>query len=298
MTSTEAREKSTGRNRNFLHQYVPITDWLPRYQRTWLRTDLIAGLAVWALTIPQAMAYAGIAGVPAVYALYTVPLAVIAYAIFGTSRTLSIGPGTGVAIISAATVGALAAQGSGEYLELTFAMALLVGVLYILFGLLRLGWVSDFLANPVLKGFMQGLALVVLVGQLPKLFGVEGGLGNFFQELWAIIIQLPQANLATTFIGFLSLALLFAFKRFAPKAPGALMTVILAILLTTIFGMADYGVSVVGTVETSLPPLGLPPRGLGRPGGTGAGGLGDYNGRLCQVAGDGQKGGRDHRREN
>jgi high affinity sulfate transporter 1 len=138
-------------------------------------------------------------------------------------------------------------------------MALLVGVLYIVFGLLRLGWVADFLANPVLKGFMQGLALVVLVGQMPKIFGVEGGSGNFFQELWAIIIQLPQANLVTTCIGLLSLALLFAFKRFAPKAPGALITVILAILLTTIFDLANsYGVSVVGTVDTSLPPLGLP----------------------------------------
>jgi high affinity sulfate transporter 1 len=258
MASTEAREKATGRNQNLLHKFVPITVWLPTYQRAWLRTDLLAGLAVWALTVPQAMAYSSIAGVPAVFGLFSVPLAVIAYAIFGTSRTLSIGPGTGVAIISAATVGALAAHGSEEYLELTFAMALLVGVLYIIFGLLRLGWVADFLANPVLKGFMQGLALVVLVGQMPKIFGVEGGSGNFFQELWAIIIQLPQANLVTTFIGLLSLALLFAFKRFAPKAPGALITVILAILLTTIFSLTDYGVSVVGTIDTSLPPIGFP----------------------------------------
>jgi high affinity sulfate transporter 1 len=258
MTTSKPEDLSSGRNRNLLHRYVPITAWLPRYQRGWLRTDLLAGLAVWALTVPQAMAYSSIAGVPAVYGLFSVPLAVIAYAVFGTSRTLSIGPGTGVAIISAATVGALAAQGSEEFLALTFAMALLVGVLYIIFGLLRLGWVADFLSNPVLKGFMQGLALVVLVGQMPKIFGVEGGSGNFFQELWAIIIQLPQANLVTTFIGLLSLALLFAIKRFAPRAPGALITVILAILLTTIFDLADYGVSVVGTVDTSLPPIGLP----------------------------------------
>jgi high affinity sulfate transporter 1 len=238
---------------------VPITAWLPEYQRAWLPTDLLAGLAVWSLTVPQAMAYSSIAGVPPVYGLFSVPLAVIAYAIFGSSSTLSIGPGTGVAIISAATVGALAAQGSDDFLALTFAMALLVGVLYVIFGILRLGWVADFLANPVLKGFMQGLALVVLVGQMPKIFGVEGGSGNFFQELWAIIIQLPQANLVTTCIGLLSLALLFAFKRFAPKTPGALVTVILAILLTTIFDLANkYGVSVVGTVDTSLPPLGLP----------------------------------------
>jgi high affinity sulfate transporter 1 len=182
----------------------------------------------------------------------------IAYAVFGSSRTLSVGPGTGVAMISAATVGALAAQGSDDFLELTFAMAMIVGVLYILFGLLRLGWVADFLANPVLKGFMQGLALVVLVGQLPKIFGVEGGSGNFFQELWAIILDLPQTNLVTLVIGLLSLTLLFAFQRVAPRAPGALISVILAILVVTIFDLTDYGVDVVGVIETSLPPLGLP----------------------------------------
>jgi high affinity sulfate transporter 1 len=258
MTSTEAKEKSTGRNRNFLHQYVPITDWLPRYQRTWLRTDLIAGLAVWALTIPQAMAYAGIAGVPAVYALYTVPLAMIAYTIFGSSRTLSMGPESALAILSAAIVGTFAAQGSDNYLALTFALALTVGVLFIVFGLLRLGWVANFLANPVLKGFIQGLALVIIVSQLPTLFGVEGGAGNFFQQLWVTITQLPEANLMTTIIGLSSLALLFAFKRFAPRLPAALIAVILAIMATTILDLTDYGVVVVGTVDAGLPPLGLP----------------------------------------
>jgi MFS superfamily sulfate permease-like transporter len=154
MTLQKTENQSHEKSQNLLHQFVPITVWLPRYQRAWLGTDLLAGLAVWALTVPQAMAYSSIAGVPAVYGLFSIPLAVIAYAVFGTSRTLSIGPGTGVAIISAATVGALVAQGSDDYLALTFAMALLVGVLYIIFGLLRLGWVADFLANPVLKGFL------------------------------------------------------------------------------------------------------------------------------------------------
>jgi high affinity sulfate transporter 1 len=250
--------QSSLKKENLLKRFVPITVWLPSYQRDWLRTDLLAGLAVWALTVPQAMAYSSIAGVPAVYGLFSVPFAVIAYAIFGSSRTLSIGPGTGVAIISAATVGALAAEGSEYFLELTFAMALLVGVLYILFGLLRLGWVADFLSNPVLKGFMQGLALVVLIGQVPKIFGVEGGDGNFFQELWAIIVQLPQTNPMTLIIGVLCLALLFVFQRLAPRAPGALITVILAILVVTIFDLTDYGVSVVGTIDTSLPPIGFP----------------------------------------
>jgi high affinity sulfate transporter 1 len=231
---------------------------MPAYQRGWLRTDLIAGLAVWAMTIPQVMAYAGIAGVPAVYALYTVPLAMIAYALFGTSRTLSVGPDSALAMLSAAAVGALAAQGSEEYLELTFALALVVGLLFVLFGLLRLGWVANFLANPVLKGFMQGLAVMVILGQVPELLGITGTSGNLFQELWAIIVELPQANPATVIIGLTSLVLLFALKRIIPKAPAPFIVVILAILATTVLDLTEYGVDVVGLVDAGLPPLGLP----------------------------------------
>jgi len=258
MATSKAEDQSSGGGRNLLHKFVPITVWLPSYQRPQLKTDLLSGLAVWALTVPQAMAYAGIAGVPAVYGLFTIPFAMIAYAVFGTSRTLSIGPESALAILSAATVGALATQGSDEFLQLSIALALIVGVLFIIFGLLRLGWVANFLANPVLKGFMQGLALIVLVGQLPKIFGVEGGSGNFFQELWTIITQLPQTNPMTLILGLASIALLFAFNRFVPRAPGALITVILAILVVSIFDLVDYGVDVVGTVDTSLPPLGFP----------------------------------------
>jgi high affinity sulfate transporter 1 len=244
--------------KNFLHQYVPITAWLPAYQRGWLRTDLIAGLAVWAMTIPQALAYAGIAGVPAEYALYTVPLAMIAYAIFGTSRTLSVGPESALAIMSAATVGALATQGSEEYLTLTIALAFIIGILFVIFGLLRLGWVANFMANPVLKGFLAGIALVVIAGESSKLFGVSGTDGNFFQDVWAIIIQLPQASPATTVVGVTSLVLLFAFKRFTPKLPGAFFVVILAILASSIFDLFAAGVAIVGQVEAGIFPLGLP----------------------------------------
>jgi high affinity sulfate transporter 1 len=242
---------------------VPITVWLPRYQRAWLRPDLIAGLAVWAMTIPQALAYAGIAGVPAEYALYTVPLAMIAYAIFGTSRTLSMGPESALAIMSAAAVGALAAQGSEEYLTLTIALAFVIGVLFIIFGLLRMGWVASFMANPVLKGFLGGIALVVVAGESSKLIGVSGTDGSFFQDVWAIIIQLPQANPATTVVGLTSLVLLYLFKRFAPKLPGAFIVVILAILASSILDLYAAGVAIVGEVESGIFPLGLPALTLG-----------------------------------
>jgi high affinity sulfate transporter 1 len=258
MSSAEITNASKTGKKSFLQQYVPITAWLPAYQRGWLRTDLIAGLAVWAMTIPQALAYAGIAGVPAQYALYTVPLAMIAYAIFGTSRTLSMGPESALAIMSAATVGALATQGSEEYLTLTIALAFVIGILFVIFGLLRMGWVANFMANPVLKGFLAGIALVVIAGESSKLLGVSGTDGNFFSDVWAIILQLPEANPATTVVGAVSLVLLFAFKRFTPKLPGAFIVVILAILASSIFDLYAAGIDIVGQVEAGIFPLGLP----------------------------------------
>ena len=193
--SQATKEQST------LKRYIPILTWLPAYRRDWLRTDIIAGLAIWAVTIPQGLAYAGIAGVPAVYGLYTVPLAMIGYAIFGTSRLLSVGPDSATAIISAVVVGGLVAGNTEDYLVLTAALALLVGVLFLFFGLLRLGWVANFLASPVQKGFVNGLAIMVIIDQVPKLFGISGGDGGFFAQLWAIIQELPEANLATTVVG-------------------------------------------------------------------------------------------------
>jgi MFS superfamily sulfate permease-like transporter len=253
-----AESLSTKGKPSLLHQYVPITAWLPAYQRGWLRADLIAGLAVWAMTIPQALAYAGIAGVPAQYALYTVPLAMLAYAIFGTSRTLSMGPESALAIMSAATVGALATQGSEEYLTLTIALAFVIGILFIIFGVFRMGWLANFMANPVLKGLLAGIALVVIAGESSKIFGVSGTDGNFFQDVWAIIIQLPQASLATTVVGLSSLVLLYGFKRFTPKLPGAFIVVILAILASSLLDLYEAGVAIVGQVEAGIFPLGLP----------------------------------------
>src|SRR5690242_3408725 len=131
---------------------APITGWLPRYQKAWFSRDAIAGLTVWALVVPEAMAYAAIAGVPVQYGLYSVPLAVVGYAVFGTSRRLFIGPSSTIAALVAATVAPLAAAMSDEYVALVAALSLLVGVLLIVLGLLRLGWISHFFAKPVLDG--------------------------------------------------------------------------------------------------------------------------------------------------
>jgi high affinity sulfate transporter 1 len=257
---------------------LPIITWLPNYKRAWLRTDIMAGLAVWAMTVPQALAYAGIAGVPPVYGLYAVPLAMIAYAFFGTSRTLSLGPESAIAIISAVTVSALAVGNPNEFIALTALLALIAGVLFLIFGLLQLGWAANFLSKPVLQGFTQGIALIVIIGQIPKLFGTEAPVAQllenmnnlprligleidyngFFLQAWAVLSTLGKANFPTTAVGIGALALLFAFRRFWPLAPSALIAVFLSVLAVSFLGLAERGVSVIGEVETGMVSLTVP----------------------------------------
>jgi len=244
-------------------RYFPILQWLPNYQLSWLRADIIAGLTVWAVMVPESMAYSGIAGVPPLIGLYTVPIPLIAYAIFGTSRTMVIGPDSATALISAGTVGAVIASQSGatqvaEYVAITSALALVVGVIFLLLGLARMGWVANFIPTPVMKGFIQGLVWVTIIGQVPKLFGIEGGQGNFFEKSWAIIPNLADAKPMTTAIGIGCLILLALIKKFAPRVPAALTAVIVSIVLVSIFDLDTRGVDLVGQVDAGLPNLAMP----------------------------------------
>lgn len=244
-----------------LAKWLPILRWLPGYERSWLRFDLVAGLTVWALLVPEAMAYADLAGMPPETGLYAGLGAIVGYAIFGTSRQLFVGPSSTVAILSLSTVGVIATADNA--VELTIALALLVGVLSIAAGLFRLGFISVFMSKPVLTGFMFGLGLTVAVGQLSKLFGVEGGSGNFFQKLWAVIEELPDADLRTSVIGVGSLAVLLISRRFfGHGVPMALIVVFASILLSNLFDWSGKGVHVVGEIPASLPSLGLPEVGI------------------------------------
>ncbi len=241
-----------------MRRYLPILVWLPEYQLSWLRFDIVAGVALWAVLVPTSMAYAGIANVPPLVGLYTVPLPLIAYAIFGTSRTMVIGPDSATALISGATVGAVVSQGSTDFVSMTSALALAVGAFFLVFGLLRMGWVANFIPDPAMKGFIQGLVWVTVIGQVPKLFGISGGDGSFFAKLWWIIQELPQANLPTALVGVATLLFLFALKRFFPKVPAALTAVVLAIILVTILNLDQKGVRIVGVQPAGLPPFGIP----------------------------------------
>jgi high affinity sulfate transporter 1 len=245
-------------NHRLLRDLVPMLGWLRDYQAAWLRRDLVAGVTVWAVMVPTALAYTGIAGVHPVVGLYTVPLALLAYAVFGTSRALVVGPDSATALLSAHTIGALVSQGSAGYLPLTSALALAVGVVFLALGLLRMGWVANFISQPVMKGFIQGLALVTMMTQLPKLFGVAGVHGEFFERLWALARELPTTSPATLAVGLGSLTLLYALARYVPRLPAAFTSVVVSIVAVSVFALDEKGVAVVGSVAAGLPSLGLP----------------------------------------
>ena len=241
-----------------LAKKLPIFDWLPRYNKKWLRADFIAGLSVWALMVPEALAYAGIAGVPPAYGLYAAAAALIFFGISSSSRQVITGPSSTVAAVTGAVVLSMAAHGSNEAIQLAAATALLAGAFFLILGFLRLGWVSNFLAASVLTGFIFGLAIDIAVGQAEHLVGytVEGD--NTWRQIGAFISGLSQLSSLTLAVGAIALAILFGLKKYAHKAPGALITVVFGILVAGFFNLGDQGVALVGNVPRGLPSVGLP----------------------------------------
>jgi sulfate permease, SulP family len=231
---------------------------LQGYRAGWLRGDLVAGLTVWAVLVPEALAYASIAGVSPVVGLYAAPGALIFYAAFGSSRHLVVGPMAATAALSAAAVGQVAAGKSGMFPALTVTLAITTGVLALAAGLLRLGFVANFISEPVLKGFIVGLALTIIVGQIPKLLGVKKGPGDFFRQLWYLVVHLGQAQGLTVVVGLGSLAIVLVLRRFAPVVPAPLVAVLAGIAAVHIFGLQKHGVEIVGHITGGLPSFGLP----------------------------------------
>jgi high affinity sulfate transporter 1 len=247
---------------------------LSAYRRGWLRGDLVAGLTVWAVLVPESLAYATIAGVSPVVGLYAAPGALVLYALLGSSRQLVTGPMAGTAALSAAVVGSVVSGGSHDFLPLTIALALSVGVAALVAGALRLGFLASLISEPVMKGFIIGLALTIIIGQLPKLFGVEGGDGNFFQQVFDLLGNLGSTDLLTLAVGAGSLAVVQGLRRVAPAVPGALVAVLLGIALVDLFDLDDHGLAIVGHIAGGLPPFGLPDVGASDYGALAAGALG------------------------
>jgi len=238
--------------------HVPIVSWLPSYDRAWLRRDLPAGLTSWGVMVPVAMAYAGLAGVPPNVGLTTAFAALAAYAVFGTSRHLKVTTSSTMAIMSASVIGDLAHGDPATFLALTAALALVVGVILVAAGLARLGFISDFLTKSVVTGFIFGLAITIVVGQLPKLLGVASVSGSVPAQLVGLVAELPDTNPYALVLGLGALGLILGLRLVSRRIPGALVALVLGIAAVTAFDLVAHGVSVVGEVETGVPLPGLP----------------------------------------
>ncbi|MEU5716974.1 SulP family inorganic anion transporter [Streptomyces sp. NPDC020403] len=206
--------------------------------------------------------------------LYAAPAALLLYAALGSSRHLVVGPMAATAALSAAVVGGVAGGSSAHFTAMTAALALTVGLAALLAGLLRLGYLANFISEPVLKGFIVGLALTIIAGQLPKLFGVEGGSGNVFEKIRALITHLGGTSGLTVLVGVGSLVLILVLKRVAPRTPASLIAVALGTAAAAVFGLENHGVQVVGSVEAGLPSFGFPDVSLDELGDLAAGSVG------------------------
>jgi sulfate permease, SulP family len=245
------------------------------YQPAWFRGDLIAGLTVWAVLVPESLAYASIAGVSPVVGLYAAPGALILYAALGSSRKVIVSPMAATAALSAATVAALVPTGNADrFTAMTAALAITTGLAALLAGVLRLGFLANFISEPVMKGFIAGLALTIMIGQVPNLLDIKKGTGDFFQQLWHLITNLGDTQGLTLLVGGVSLLLILALRRVASVIPGSLVAVVLGIAAVKIFNLEQHGVGIVGPIQSGLPSLGTPNVHLRDIGALAAGGVG------------------------
>ena len=244
-----------------LKKVLPALGWLSSYPKEWLRLDLVAGLTTSAVVIPQAMAYAAIAGLPLVVGLYNSLIMLIVYAVMGTSRLLSVTTTSTIAILTAGALGSEVAGGGVDAATLLAASAtlsLLVGIFLVMGGLLRLGVVANLISDPVLTGFKAGIGLVIVLGQIPKLLEVHITKAGFFRDFASILKHIPEASLPTFILALAMLALMLGLKHYAPKVPASLVTVASGIALSAFAGLDKAGISLVGTVQAGLPTFALP----------------------------------------
>jgi high affinity sulfate transporter 1 len=242
-----------------LEKYVPLIAWITTYQRAWLRDDLVSGVVVGAIMVPVAMAYAQMAGVPPQQGLYSAIIGMAIYAVFATSRHMKITTSSTMSIMSIAVVGPLVASGFGSYVALSAALAITVGLIMLVLSFMKLGFISDFLSKSVMTGYIFGVALLIAMSQLPKVFGVLGGDGNVFQQLGQLIANLPQTNPYALALGVGTIALILIIKRFKPLIPGALVALVLGTIIAGVFQLsANYGVAVVGDIPIGMPSPAFP----------------------------------------
>jgi high affinity sulfate transporter 1 len=233
--------------------------WWRDYHRDWLKPDVIAGLTAAAVVIPQALAYAAVAGLPVEVGLYTAFLPMLIYAWLGTSRPLSVSTTATLAILTGAALDRVVPQGDGANLLAALpTLTLLVGVVLVLAAVLRLGFIANFISDPVLTGFKAGIGVVIIVNQLPKLLGIHISKGSFLRNLSAIWIELSHTSITTLTVGALTIGMLVVMERLWPRIPAPLIAVAAAIAAVNVFALPAHGVETVGHIPTGLPSLTIP----------------------------------------
>jgi high affinity sulfate transporter 1 len=237
---------------------APVFRWLPRYERSRLPRDALAGAIVAALLVPQSLGYATIAGVPVQVGLYAVPLALLAYAVLGSSPQLIVGPASTVAIVSGSLVADIARDNPQDAVAITSALAIAAGVVLVVAGALRISWLAEFLSKPIVTGFVLGLSLTIIIGEVPTLLGFPKPAGDLIGVLVRTVEGLDKTHLLTAVVGGLALMVLFTGLRFAPRVPWGLVTLVLGIIASRSFGLESRGVAMIGEVPSGIPPLGLP----------------------------------------
>jgi high affinity sulfate transporter 1 len=254
---TDGTVAPTARSRG-IYKWVPGVRALRTYERGWLRRDLVAAIVLSALLVPQGMAYAELAGLPAITGLYTTVVCLVAYAAFGPSPYLVLGPDSSLGPIIAAIILPLAAGSMERAVGLAGMLALMVGAIAIGAGIARLGFVSDLLSAPVRLGYMAGLAVIIVVSQLPKLFGYDIDGGNILVDIREFIANLDQTNVWALGVGLLALGIILGLRRWRPGVPGILVGVLAAIAASAVLDLAAHGVAVVGVLPQGFPMPTLP----------------------------------------
>lgn len=250
--------KSSSLSTTGITRYIPGLVLFSGLNSSILRPELITAVTVFAVLVPSAMAYGDLAGVNPVAGLYVALGAMVLYALFGTSKQLIMGPEATTAIMTAAAVAPLAGGDPVRYAELAALAAILVGVLSILAGIVKLGFITDFLSKPILVGYIFGTTLIVIGSQLGKMFGISLESDKFFQQILELISRLDETHVLTAAIGVVSMAALFAIRRINRALPGPLVLVVVAIIASSVFNLAAKGVAVVGPVPAGLPRPAIP----------------------------------------
>ena len=258
MSAVETLQQVRHKPKRTWSSMVPIGRWIRQYDRAGLRPDVLAGVTVAAFTIPEAMAYAGLAGLPPQAGMYAALIAPIAYLIFGTSRQLSVGPTSALSIMVASGLSVFAFADPAQYAAAAAMTAILVAIICFIAWLLRLGFLVNFISEAVLVGFSSGAALYIASTQLGKLFGIHGSSGEFFERIRYILEHLNETNVPTLVLGLAGIVILFVMEEKLPRWPSALIVVLASIALMSFTNLAERGVAITGAIPSGLPTPKIP----------------------------------------